>query len=57
MYTIVVISVVIVIVVLVLSVLTTSKAYQFKHTVDPLDERLDGTDKMKNNQKQTNGKS
>ncbi|WP_210364818.1 YtzI protein [Bacillus sp. REN3] len=57
MYTIVVISVVIVIVVLVLSVLTTSKAYQFKHTVDPLDERLDGTDKMKNNQKQANGKS
>ena len=36
MYTVLIISVIIVIVVLVLSVVTTSKAYQFKHTVDPV---------------------
>lgn len=37
MYTVLVISIIIVIVVLLLSVVTTSKAYQFKHTVDPID--------------------
>jgi len=37
MYTVLIISVIIVIIVLVLSVVTTSKAYQFKHTVDPAD--------------------
>ncbi|KIY21092.1 YtzI protein [Mesobacillus subterraneus] len=37
MYTILIISVLIVILVLVLSVFTTSKAYQFKHTVDPIE--------------------
>lgn len=37
MYTVLVISIIIVIVVLLLSVITTSKAYQFKHTVDPVD--------------------
>ncbi|MBT2680799.1 YtzI protein [Bacillus sp. ISL-35] len=37
MYTVLIISVIIVIVVLVLSVLTTSKAYQFKHTIDPIE--------------------
>lgn len=37
MYTVLVISVIIVIVVLVLSVVTTSRAYQYKHTVDPVD--------------------
>lgn len=36
MYTVLVICVIIVIVVLLLSVLTTSKAYQYKHTVDEL---------------------
>ncbi|MEH7886123.1 YtzI protein [Bacillus sp. JJ1609] len=35
MYTVLMISVIIVIIVLVLSVVTTSKAYKFKHTVDP----------------------
>jgi uncharacterized protein YpmB len=38
MYTVLIISVIIVIVVLILSVVTTSKAYQYKHTVDPIDE-------------------
>ena len=37
MYTVLVISVIIVIVILLLAVLTTSKAYQYKHTVDPID--------------------
>jgi uncharacterized protein YpmB len=37
MYTVLIISVIIVIIVLVLSVVTTSKAYQYKHTVDPVD--------------------
>ncbi|MCM3665938.1 YtzI protein [Mesobacillus subterraneus] len=39
MYTVLIISVIIVIIVLVLSVVTTSKAYQYKHTVDPIDNR------------------
>jgi hypothetical protein len=37
MYTVVVICIIIVFVVLILSVVTTSKAYTFKHTVDPLE--------------------
>jgi FtsZ-interacting cell division protein ZipA len=36
MKTIFIICIIIVIVVLLLSVLTTSKAYQYKHTVDPI---------------------
>lgn len=39
MYTVLIIAVIIVIIVLVLSVVTTSKAYQFKHTVDPVDSQ------------------
>ncbi|WP_226677641.1 YtzI protein [Mesobacillus jeotgali] len=38
MYTVLIISVIIVIIVLILSVVTTSKAYQYKHTVDPIDQ-------------------
>ena len=38
MYTILIISILIVIVVLVLTLMTTSKAYDYKHTVDELDE-------------------
>ncbi|MED1471367.1 MULTISPECIES: YtzI protein [Bacillus] len=38
MYTVFVVCIVIVIVVLLLAVLTTSKAYSYKHTVDPLEE-------------------
>ncbi|WML47238.1 YtzI protein [Neobacillus sp. PS3-34] len=37
MVTILVVGVIIVIVVLLLSVITTSKAYTYKHTVDPLE--------------------
>lgn len=37
LYTIFVVCVIIVIVVLLLSVITTSKAYTYKHTVDPLE--------------------
>jgi heme/copper-type cytochrome/quinol oxidase subunit 2 len=37
MYIILVISIIIVLVVLLLSVITTSKAYTYKHTVDPID--------------------
>ena len=36
MYTIIAVCIIIVLVVLLLSVLTTSKAYSFKHTIDPL---------------------
>lgn len=45
MYTVLIISIIIVFVVLVLSVVTTSKAYQYKHTVDPLEssDNRDGT--------------
>jgi uncharacterized membrane protein len=38
MYTVLIISVVIVFVVLILSVMTTSKAYNYKHTVDPVED-------------------
>lgn len=38
MYAVLVVSIIIVLAVLLLAVLTTSKAYTFKHTVDPLDE-------------------
>jgi uncharacterized protein YxeA len=37
MYTVAVICIIIVIAVLILSVVTTSKAYTYKHTVDPLE--------------------
>ncbi|MBA2873899.1 YtzI protein [Thermaerobacillus caldiproteolyticus] len=37
MYTVLIISLIIVALVLALSVATTSKAYQYKHTVDPLE--------------------
>ncbi|MFL6561668.1 MAG: YtzI protein [Bacillus sp. (in: firmicutes)] len=40
MYTVAVICIIIVIVVLILSVVTTSKAYTYQHTVDPLDDNL-----------------
>ncbi|WP_226670264.1 YtzI protein [Metabacillus litoralis] len=42
-----IISIIIVMIVLVLSVLTTSKAYQYKHTVDPVkkpDEKANDQD-------------
>lgn len=38
MYTVLVVSIIIVVVVLLLSVITTSKAYDFKHSVDPLED-------------------
>jgi flagellar basal body-associated protein FliL len=37
MVTIIIVCIIIVIVILLLSVLTTSKAYSYKHTVDPLE--------------------
>lgn len=37
MYTVLVVSIIIVIVILLLAALTTSKAYSYKHTVDPLE--------------------
>jgi uncharacterized protein YpmB len=37
LFTVFVVSIVIVIVVLLFAVITTSKAYSYKHTVDPLD--------------------
>ncbi|MBB6445803.1 YtzI protein [Bacillus benzoevorans] len=36
--TIIILSVIIVFVILLLSVITTNKAYQYKHTIDPLEE-------------------
>jgi cell division protein FtsL len=48
MYTVLIISVIIVIVVLVLSVLTTSKAYQFKHTIDPIESSSEETRESEN---------
>jgi FtsZ-interacting cell division protein ZipA len=54
MYTILIISIIIVIVILVLSLLTTSKAYEYKHTVDSIkdnpylkEDRSDQTDQAK----------
>ncbi|MGM0875011.1 MAG: YtzI protein [Bacillota bacterium] len=50
MKTIFIICIIIVIIVLLLSVLTTSKAYQYKHTVDPVtkpDELPENKDKTK----------
>jgi uncharacterized protein YneF (UPF0154 family) len=38
MITVITVCIIIVIVILLLSVLTTSKAYSFKHTVDPLED-------------------
>ncbi|SFB18368.1 MULTISPECIES: YtzI protein [unclassified Bacillus (in: firmicutes)] len=38
MYTVLVVSIIIVVIVLLLSVITTSKAYDFKHSVDPLED-------------------
>ncbi|MGJ7920341.1 YtzI protein [Neobacillus sp. LXY-4] len=46
MKVIMIISIIIVFVVLLLAVLTTSKAYSFKHTIDPIDELPDGEDKQ-----------
>ena len=47
MYSVLIISIIIVIIVLILSVMTTSKAYQFKHTVDSVEENP----KTRNNSK------
>jgi len=47
MYIILVISIIIVIAVLLLTVLTTSKAYQYKHTVDPLDHIKENNNEKK----------
>lgn len=38
MYAVLIISIIIVFVVLLLAVLTTSKAYTYQHTIDPLDD-------------------
>lgn len=38
MYIVLILAVIIVLVVLLLAVITTSKAYSFKHTVDPINE-------------------
>ncbi|MCM3587977.1 YtzI protein [Mesobacillus maritimus] len=53
MLTVLIISIIIVIVVLLLAVLTTSKAYTYKHTVDPIKddshhESRDADEKSKN---------
>ncbi|PLR98246.1 YtzI protein [Bacillus sp. T33-2] len=37
MYTVLIISIIIIFVVLILAVVTTSKAYSYKHTVDPIE--------------------
>lgn len=56
MYTILIISVLIVILVLVLSVFTTSKAYQFKHTVDPIESSEEGKTENETKNLETNKK-
>lgn len=56
MYTILIISVLIVILVLVLSVFTTSKAYQFKHTVDPIKSSEEGKTENETKNLETNKK-
>lgn len=50
MYTVFIVCIIIVIVVLILSVVTTSKAYSFKHTVDTLENNpfIEQEDKQKN---------
>lgn len=50
MYTVLILSLIIVIVVLVLSVVTTSKAYQFKHTVDPIEPEHTDDEQTNNHQ-------
>jgi uncharacterized MAPEG superfamily protein len=54
MFTILVICIIIVIIVLVLSIATTSKAYQYKHTVDPLDNNPHLQNKDENAQENNN---
>jgi uncharacterized protein YpmB len=49
MYTLFVVSIIIIIVVLLLAVLTTSKAYSYKHTVDPIDDNEN--EKIENEEK------
>ena len=55
MYTIFIVCIVIVIAVLLLSVLTTSKAYSYKHTVDPL-ENNPHVDQVKDQNNNIKGK-
>ncbi|WP_110114207.1 YtzI protein [Bacillus sp. CGMCC 1.16541] len=52
LYTILIISILIVAIVLILSVVTTSKAYDYKHTVDSLENNpnLEGEDSRYNKQ-------
>jgi flagellar basal body-associated protein FliL len=48
MFTVLIISIIIVIIVLVLALITTSKAYGFKHTIDELDENPSTKKEIKN---------
>lgn len=50
MYTVLILSLIIVLIVLVLSVVTTSKAYQFKHTVDPIEPETADDEQTNNHQ-------
>ncbi|MBE4908393.1 YtzI protein [Bacillus luteolus] len=51
MYTVLIISIIIVFIVLILALITTSKAYGFKHTIDEPDQQSI-TKKEKDNQKE-----
>lgn len=51
MYIVLVISILIVITVLILAVLTTSKAYTYKHTVDPIKENSQLNEQVSEKQK------
>ena len=50
MYAVLIISIIIVIVVLILAVMTTSKAYTYKHTVDPLDDHSNNQNEAEQNE-------
>ncbi|QOR65969.1 YtzI protein [Cytobacillus suaedae] len=51
MYTVLIISIIIVFIVLILALITTSKAYGFKHTIDELEQKPN-TKKEIDNQKE-----
>lgn len=55
MYTVMVVGIVIVIIVLLLAVITTSKAYSYKHTVDPLENNphIDNEENIQQEQKKS----
>ncbi|MBD8068565.1 YtzI protein [Bacillus sp. PS06] len=55
MYTILIICIIIVIIILALSLITTSKAYDYKHTIDPIQEEDSHQNYLDKNSEQKGG--